>query len=434
MTRISSTTITRALSAAYAKFSKPIPTSEATEISQRLEQEAFACQEQRPRHQTDSERHDELRGGEASEEGGKRANPYSSLPEKAFWKTAVAQRHPMSIADLWTPKFRVGPDDLVATMGSCFAQHFGKALAKRGYKWFDAEPAPPGINEVVKKRFNYGVFSARTANIYTARSFFQWVRWALELEEVPPEIWFDGARVFDPFRPTIEPGGFASEDEMLRSRQVVLSAFRNLIEKSRVFVFTMGLTEAWLNRDGGYVYPMCPGTTAGTFDHSLYEFKNFTYPEIEADMAATIDAMRTVNPELKALLTVSPVPLTATASGDHILVAASYSKSVLRAVAGHLAATLPGVDYFPSYEIITSVPYRSMFFEQNLRSVASVGVDHVMDTFFTCNGGADENKVQKAAAKPASVEQAPNRGAKSDEDDVVCEEELLAAFSKGAKA
>ena len=43
-------------------------------------------------------------------------------------------------------------------------------------------------------------------------------------------------------------------------------------------------------------------------------------------------------PKLRILLTVSPVPLTATAGDDHVLLATTYSKSVLRAGRG---PTLP---------------------------------------------------------------------------------------------
>jgi DNA-binding IclR family transcriptional regulator len=79
---------------------------------------------------------------------------------------------------------------------------------------------------------------------------------------------------------------------------------------------------------------------------------------------------------------VSPVPLTATASGDHVLVATTRSKSTLRTVAAELAADDPGVDYFPSYEVITGAPARMAFFEDNLRSVRAEGVATVMGHFF----------------------------------------------------
>ena len=82
------------------------------------------------------------------------------------------------------------------------------------------------------------------------------------------------------------------------------------------------------------------------------------------------------------LLTVSPVPLTATAENRHVLVSTIHSKSILRAVAGELASRFDFIDYFPSYEIVISPPFRGMFFQNNMRSVHEQGVDFVMSHFF----------------------------------------------------
>ena len=62
-------------------------------------------------------------------------NPYVNLEERAFWRTAIANRNMFSIGDLWRPKFEITQNSQVSTYGSCFAQHIGKSLHKRGYKW-----------------------------------------------------------------------------------------------------------------------------------------------------------------------------------------------------------------------------------------------------------------------------------------------------------
>jgi hypothetical protein len=92
--------------------------------------------------------------------------------------------------------------------------------------------------------------------------------------------------------------------------------------------------------------------------------------------------MKTINPKLKIILTVSPVPLTATNSGKHVLIATMQSKSILRAVAGQLSDEYSYIDYFPSYEIINSAVFKGVFFEPNQRNVNPHGVSFVMDHFF----------------------------------------------------
>ena len=87
------------------------------------------------------------------------------------------------------------------------------------------------------------------------------------------------------------------------------------------------------------------------------------------------------NKDFKMILTVSPVPLTATASGNHVLSSTVYSKSVLRAIAGYWAEK-DFVDYFPSYEIVINPRNHSTGFSDNLRSVRSETVDVVMRHFF----------------------------------------------------
>ncbi len=84
---------------------------------------------------------------------------------------------------------------------------------------------------------------------------------------------------------------------------------------------------------------------------------------------------------LNFYLTVSPVPLTATASKEHVLVATTYSKSILRSAAGELSLSRDDVDYFPSYELISQPPTFGKFYESNLRSVKPEGVDYVMKHF-----------------------------------------------------
>lgn len=363
------------------------------------------------------------------------SHPYQDLPATAYWKTGVAEKNPLQLAGLWQPKFQVLPGAPIVTAGSCFAQHIGRALAARGYDWFDAEPAPPFLGAEDARAYNYGIFSFRTGNIYTARTLLQWLRLAYGEMQDPDEWWTRKGRVYDPLRPAIEPGGFASIDEARASRAATLAAIRRAVETARLFVFTLGLTESWRHGESGLEYAICPGTLAGDFDPKAHLFHNHRHGDILADMETVLALLKVKNPDLKVLLTVSPVPLTATASGEHVLTATSYSKSVLRGVAGELAQDHAHVDYFPSYEIITHPVFRGMFYAPNQRSVVPEGVEVVMSKFFADQeatfgpvkpvrgkagkGGGKAGRKLRAAWKEAQA------GA-----DVKCEEEMLNAFAR----
>lgn len=346
-------------------------------------------------------------------------NPYENLPAKAFWKLAVANKDMFDIAELWDPKFAIQPNHNVVTFGSCFAQHIGLGLKARGFNWLSTEMPPRGLSEQNARLLNYNVFSARTGNIYTTSLLKQWTQWALGKTEVPSEFWTKGSRVYDPFRPRIEPNGFESEQEMKLSQAQAIRSFRESINNAHYFIFTLGLTESWIN-DAGFEYPMCPGTVGGDFEPDKHKFKNQQFQEILQTLEDAISMMRQVNPGIQFILTVSPVPLTATKSNNHVLVATMESKSILRAVAGQLATNTSYVDYFPSFELFNSPTFRGAFFEPNQRSVNLDGVNVVMDSFFEC--------LERKFGKQTPADAKPLAG-KINMDDV-CEEELLEAFAK----
>ncbi|WP_071971765.1 GSCFA domain-containing protein [Sulfitobacter alexandrii] len=364
-------------------------------------------------------------------------HPYSDLPAPAFWRTAVSERNPLETSDLWSPKNALLPSDSVVTFGSCFAQHISRALRKNGFSWLDCEPGPNFASEKLRSRFNYGVFSARTGNIYSAKALLQWVKWSLGHELVPSEVWERDGRFFDPFRPAIEPNGFASPDEVQASRNQTLKAFRKALTDSDLFVFTLGLTESWENAQRGFTYATCPGTNAGTFDPQAHVFRNYSYTDVHSHLQEALNLMRDVNPSVRILLTVSPVPLTATAAGKHVVVSTTYSKSVLRAVAGAVSDSWGAVDYFPSYEIITAPSFRGMFYDPNMRTVSGRGVDFVMSHFMSGiseHSSGDVSKDGGTSTPPAPVEKVAASAsvpeAEAELDDIKCEEEILEAFAR----
>jgi hypothetical protein len=128
-------------------------------------------------------------------------------------------------------------------------------------------------------------------------------------------------------------------------------------------------------------------------------------------------------PGVKFLVTVSPVPLTATASGQHVEVATTYSKSVLRAVCGLAYERFNNVDYFPSYEIMTSQNARGADYEPTMRAVRPQGVATALNLFRASHGITPKGAAPK-------VKQSDDAEDFEDDDLTVCEESLLEAFAK----
>lgn len=309
-------------------------------------------------------------------------SPYHSLPSYTRWKKAVADPHPTEVDPAVNFSMTITSSDKVATAGSCFAQHIARHLKKSGFQYFVAETGHPLADETEREFFNYGTYSARYGNIYTPRQLVQLFLRAYGLFKPIESVWLNNQGLFvDPFRPSIEPRGFSSKAELLADRRQHLAKVRQMFETLDVFVFTLGLTEAWRSRADGAVFPVCPGVAGGEFSDEIYEFHNFSVTEIVADMEQFLEMLSKVNPNARVILTVSPVPLIATAEDRHVLVSTTYSKSVLRVACDQLERSHSNVAYFPSYEVIMGAFNRGAYFAEDVRSVSEDGVSHVMRLF-----------------------------------------------------
>jgi GSCFA family protein len=251
-----------------------------------------------------------------------RAHPYQSLPDSAFWRQSVAETPASDVDPVVATPFTLSRDDRVAAAGSCFAQHIGRYLSNAGLRYLVTEEAHPLADPATAHEFGYGVYTARFGNLYTARQLRQLLTRAYGTFRPRDDVWREADGTFvDPFRPRIQPKGFPTLAEYEADRAQHFACVRRALEELDVLVFTLGLTECWLSREDGAAYPLCPGVAGGTFDPTRHEFHNFTVDEIVADLTEFVADLRRVNPRARLILTVSPVPLIATASERHVLAA-----------------------------------------------------------------------------------------------------------------
>lgn len=342
-------------------------------------------------------------------------SPYSGLPQRAFWRGGIAGMGPFDLPDLYKPRFSLTQETRVFTAGSCFAQHVGAAMKRAGLKVIDTEPALRGLPPETAKRFGYGVYAARFGNIYTVRQFRQLVEEMLGLFTPALPVWERDGRYWDALRPGVEPEGLTTPEQVTEMRAQHLIALSRALQGAEVIVFTLGLTEAWEHRATGTVYPTAPGTIAGTYDPETFVFRNHGVAEILEDFTALEDMLAQINPDLRWLLTVSPVPLAATASGDHVLAATMRSKSVLRVVCDMLRDSSERIDYFPSYELVMSPAHPAGAFAPDLRSVRPEVVEGIMGLFLAAHG--------LAPTPEGAASETPDP-----EDEAICEDVLLDAF------
>jgi hypothetical protein len=304
-------------------------------------------------------------------------------PDKAFWSRSVSNNfYSNLLLDDSSELFKL--KDKVTSAGSCFASNLVPYIEGAGLTYLRTEQLP-NIFSSLGENLGYANFSAAYGNIYTTRQLLQLYLRSLNDFRPKDDNWLEQGYVIDAFRPGLKFPASSVEEFELHTKSH-LHATREAFETADVFVYTFGLTETWVSRIDGAAYPACPGTIAGTFDPKKYEFRNFTVEEIVSDMSIFIEKLRGRNPKVRFILSVSPVPLVATATNQHVLTASTYSKSVLRVASDEVSRNFKDVTYFPAYEIITGPQAPKEYFEDDRRNVSKLGVEEVMSTLIQSSG------------------------------------------------
>lgn len=350
-------------------------------------------------------------------------HPYKTFPDRQFWNRAVSQT-PWAEMFVGQPgKFRLARGQSIASAGSCFARRIAEHLIAVGYDYTLFEDGHP-LMEGKAADYGYGVFSCRYGNIYTTRQLRQLFEEALGLREPIFNFVKTGPdRYVDLMRPNIGQDGFGSAEEARADRLYHLGRVREMIEQMEVFVFTLGLTEAWADEAKNIVYGTHPSVIRPDMRLDHITPVNLDYNAVLTDLNHVLDLLARHNRRAppRTILTVSPVGLAATHQDSHVLTATTYSKSVLRAVAGAAAATRPEVDYFPSYEIFSLSQSFGQFLADDLREVSARGIAVAMRTFeaMFLDEPAAASAARPVAASPKTAPQTEaGNGAQAECDEI----------------
>jgi hypothetical protein len=274
------------------------------------------------------------------------------------------------------PRFKFRPDDKLFAIGSCFARGIEKALLGRKMDVLSAAPEFASLQTINDKVTGLGF-----TNKYNTFSIYNELLWALDPEaEFPRESIVDVANgyVVDPhINPTLP---LANAAETWRRRELIQMVNRRASE-CRVIIVTLGLIEVWRDTKADTFVNSTPFFDLLNIYPERYEFHvtDFTQNLTNLERVHTL-LSRFGHPQLEIVVTVSPVPLMATFSNQDVVVANTYSKSLLRTVAQHWAAAHENVHYFPSYEIVLNSE-RAHAWAEDLRHVKPAVTNHIMELF-----------------------------------------------------
>ncbi len=252
----------------------------------------------------------------------------------------------------------------IGSAGSCFAQEIMKHLKSLNYNYVMTEP-----NDCA---------SANWGPQYNAVAFQQTVEWSFGLRERPSLVWKEGVSAdeySDPFREGVIYKDLSEVSTNLKSHR---RAAREALETSEVFILTVGLNEVWWLGQTDTILARFPRKLSSFFVRN----EVLTIEQNVIALQGAFDILRSFNPKIKMIVTVSPVPLYATFQADdmHVVVATQQAKAILRlAIEKFAKQNLDSVSYFPAMETVlwcTKNPW-----DDDRRHVSREAVSNVMRLF-----------------------------------------------------
>ncbi|MEJ8758249.1 GSCFA domain-containing protein [Pontibacter sp. H259] len=161
--------------------------------------------------------------------------------------------------------------------------------------------------------------------------------------------------------------------ELLHQIEHRLQQTKAQLQQAKLLIITFGTAVSYKLTDTGSIVANCHKLPAKQFSRTL-----LTVEEITASFKAGYLALKELNPNLKIILTVSPV--------RHVketLPTNSVSKSILRLASHYITEQLPDVLYFPAYEIMLDDLRDYRFYGSDMLHPTSTAEEYIWQKFST---------------------------------------------------
>jgi tetratricopeptide (TPR) repeat protein len=275
--------------------------------------------------------------------------------QKNSWDAAAKER---LLPHAWPkvePSFQLAKGDRVFTIGSCFARNIEDHLQRLGFGIPTLDYSVPH-HERAYNRPNHGLIK------YTPADILQEIAWAEQIfsRDGNPVLTDFEAFAYPDEKGKVRDLGIATPWGVARAvscarfeqrRQEIYAVWEQAF-KAHCVVITLGFIESWFDKSTELYIVHPPKFIKQPDKLSRFEFRTLGYQDCLEMILDSLKLIRQHNPNIKVLITTSPVPMSHSYSVNDVLIANSHSKATLRAVCGELENE-EGVDYFPSYESVT---------------------------------------------------------------------------------
>lgn len=274
-------------------------------------------------------------------------------------RESVFKQHLLPFID--TPKSKLPLDARVLTLGSCFAENVARALAERGII---------AHSSLVREEVNSPLMNLKLVQALTGISEPN--------DEIANCLKRDSEQLNVKFV-TTKPG----------------TSFNELVLDTQLLIFTLGASsvlkwqddESLAYKSGRKITGLNPGRPV-----SLLESSKTSVEENVNAVSQIIAILRSINPNLQVVISVSPVPLKGTTRGKSAVMEDCISKSTLRVAVETLIERDPSVSYWPSFEFMKWIgahTHRPSFSGKDTRHLDSnlirLMTEHFITTYFDEN-------------------------------------------------
>lgn len=244
--------------------------------------------------------------------------------------------------------FKIGYQQPTLVIGSCFAANIGERL----------------------ERFKFPVLVNPFGVVYNPVSVANSVEFLLGTKGLNESDVFYNNDLWSSF---YHHSSFSSssKEELLRRIKQELKNGSTFLQNATRVIITLGTARVYEYKQTKQVVSSCHKLPSAEFTHRL-----LSVDEVYHSLASMLDSLRALNPQLKALFTVSPIRHVK--DGVH---GNQLSKATLLLAVDRLCSESDNAAYFPAYELMMDELRDYRYYAEDMLHPSVVAVSYIWDKF-----------------------------------------------------
>ncbi|MBO4581159.1 MAG: GSCFA domain-containing protein [Bacteroidales bacterium] len=149
---------------------------------------------------------------------------------------------------------------------------------------------------------------------------------------------------------------------------------RSVLSESQYLILTFGSAYAYRHKQKNIIVGNCHKTENKLFDRIL-----LSTDDITAHTLSALAALRNINPDIKIILTISPIRYI-----KYRLTENSLSKAHLLCAIENICRKMDNVEYFPSFEIMMDDLRDYRFYNSDMIHPSDMAIEYIWQKFCEC--------------------------------------------------